>query len=161
MNKYRPHLYILPEDERNRQIAQGFLLHPAVIANSVKLMPPSGGWPRVRDLLQDEYAGLLRRYNDGHLLLLIDFDGDPVARTAQFTSHIPTDLESRIFVVGSRSTPEKLKSILLAPYERIGEELANDCVKNREGGWGHDELQHNESERRRMISIIRPFMFEE
>lgn len=30
MNKYRPHVLVLPEDDANRQIANGFLLAPAL-----------------------------------------------------------------------------------------------------------------------------------
>jgi hypothetical protein len=29
-NKYKPHVVVLPEDDANRQLANGFLTHPVV-----------------------------------------------------------------------------------------------------------------------------------
>jgi hypothetical protein len=29
VNRYKPHIYVVPEDDANRQIANGFLLHPS------------------------------------------------------------------------------------------------------------------------------------
>jgi hypothetical protein len=43
MNKYRPHVIVIPEDDANRQIANGFLLHPAIATRAVGVMPPAGG----------------------------------------------------------------------------------------------------------------------
>jgi hypothetical protein len=33
LNKYKPHLLVLPEDDPNRQIANGFVHNPAVDLN--------------------------------------------------------------------------------------------------------------------------------
>jgi hypothetical protein len=46
VNKYKPHIYVLPEDDANRQIANGFLLHESVDSRSIQVMPTTGGWTR-------------------------------------------------------------------------------------------------------------------
>ena len=44
MNKYAPHVYIIPEDDRDRQIAEGFVNHHEVDDRRIQVMPPAGGW---------------------------------------------------------------------------------------------------------------------
>ena len=43
VNKYRPHVYVLSEDDANRQIANGFLLHPDLLARNIQALPEVGG----------------------------------------------------------------------------------------------------------------------
>lgn len=35
VNKYKPHVFVIPEDDADRQIADGFVLHPGVAARQV------------------------------------------------------------------------------------------------------------------------------
>lgn len=49
VNKYRPHVFVLPEDDANRQIAIGFSLDEGLDARSIQVLPSVGGWTRVRD----------------------------------------------------------------------------------------------------------------
>jgi hypothetical protein len=44
MNRYTDHLYVIPEDDRDRQLAVGFRDHDQVKTSRMQLMPPAGGW---------------------------------------------------------------------------------------------------------------------
>lgn len=52
-NKYLPNVYVLPEDDANRQIVNGFLLNPDLKTNAIKLLPNVGGWQKVVDAFKD------------------------------------------------------------------------------------------------------------
>jgi hypothetical protein len=159
VNKYRPHLYIVPEDDRNRQIADGFLLHHAVAETRVRVMPPPGGWGRVRDTFMKEYVPLLRQYEYANVVLLIDFDGSPEERRNEFKSRIPGEFQDRVFVIGPLREAEPLKRAINISYEDIGRPLADDCHADTVDVWGHDDLRHNEEERLRLVEIVKPFLF--
>ena len=159
MNKYVPHVYVIPEDDRDRQIADGFVLHHQVKVTRIKIMPPAGGWSKVLETFQNEYLQTLRDYPHGHVVLLIDFDDDIDRRRAKFAQAIPDDLESRVFVVGSKHNPETLKNALSISYEAIGRSLASDCDDGTADHWNHEQLRHNDAERQRLVQIVRPFLF--
>ena len=59
VNRYFPHIFVFPEDDANRQLATGFLLHPQVRATQVHIVPEAGGWTNVRDrFISDHVAGM-------------------------------------------------------------------------------------------------------
>ena len=60
INKYKPYIYVLPEDDANRQIANGILLHESVDFRSIQVMPTTGGWTRACDVFVDEYVPLMK-----------------------------------------------------------------------------------------------------
>jgi hypothetical protein len=159
MNKHQPHVYVIPEDDRDRQIADGFLLHDQVDTRRIQVMPPAGGWSYVLKTFQDEYVGHLRANPQGHVVLLIDFDGQYSDRRAEFEQAIPADLKPRVFVVGPRQTPELLRRELGVSFEQIGLSLADDCHADTEIVWGHDQLKHNDADRQRLVQVVKPILF--
>lgn len=44
INKYKAHLLVLPEDDANRQMANGFILDPNLNERVIQVLPPVGGW---------------------------------------------------------------------------------------------------------------------
>lgn len=40
---------MLPEDDANRQIANGFLLNPNLNIRAIRILTPSGGWLKAID----------------------------------------------------------------------------------------------------------------
>ena len=46
INKFRPFVSVIPEDEANRQLVNGFILHDAVADRVVQVRAPAGGWGR-------------------------------------------------------------------------------------------------------------------
>lgn len=44
VNRHLPHVLVLPEDDANRQIANGFLLHHAIGNRKIQVLEEAGGW---------------------------------------------------------------------------------------------------------------------
>ena len=160
VNKFKPHVYVIPEDDADRQIALGFELHDQVKQRQIQILPCAHGWEDVLDIFEAEYIPLLRKHKDGHVIMLIDFDGQYDSRIEKFRQAIPEDLKDRVFVVGVQKTPEHLKKELGKSFEDIGLSLADDCHKNTETVWGHDHLKHNNPDRQRMVQIVKPILFD-
>jgi hypothetical protein len=161
MNKYAPHVYVIPEDDRDRQIADGFVSHHKVDTRQIKVMPIAGGWGHVIKTFADEYVQIMREYQHAYVVMLIDFDGQIDNRMEKFNNAIPEDIKSRVFVVGSSQNPEALKRALKMSFEGIGQNLANDCDARTAEYWNHEQLQHNNGERQRLFQLVRPFLFKD
>ncbi len=159
MNKYAPHIYVIPEDDRNRQIATGFVLHDQVNDARALVVPPAGGWAKVMDTFRDEYIPRLRDYAEARVVMLIDFDDQIDKRTDSFHERIPEEFSARVFVVGSKRDPETLKRELKLGFEEIGRSLAEDCRANTTIFWDHEQLGHNDAERKRLVASVKPFLF--
>ena len=158
VNKYLPHLLILPEDDANRELANGFVLNHAVNSRAVQILPPAGGWKKVLHKFQANYLdGMRKKYRDRHLVLLIDFDQDKT-RIDRVQEEIPQDVADRVFVLGTWSEPEALRTKTGKTFEKIGSELAKDCPDIRNELWSDELLEHNELEE--IVSSVRSFLFE-
>ncbi|OUL26342.1 hypothetical protein BV378_13025 [Nostoc sp. RF31YmG] len=158
INKHRPHILVLPEDDANRQIANGFLLDLNVNSRAIQLLPEARGWGNVVEKFTNEYASTMRQYPHRMIALLIDFDENE-DRLSYVKHQIPNDLEDRVFVLGVLSEPESLRRDINKTFEKIGEALAKDCSDNTNELWGHELLKHNKNELARMISSVKPFLF--
>ena len=159
MNKYVPHVYVIPEDDANRQIANGFVLHHRVDSRRIQVMPEAGGWNNVLRTFRAEYVNILQSWPKAHVAMLIDFDGRSDLRRAEFEQATPDALRARVFVVGSKQNPEVLKKALGKHCEQIGESLADDCDSGTKTLWGHEELNHNNADLQRMVQTVKPFLF--
>jgi hypothetical protein len=158
-NKYRPHVLVLPEDDANRQIANGFVTNDDLIPRAIQILPIAGGWRKVVDALKNEYFTSLRRYPERRLVLLIDFDND-LSRPVSIKDQIPGDISDRVFILGVLSEPEELKAQMgYQGLESIGESLSRDCSDNTQIVWGHELLNHNQEELIRLIRLVKPFLF--
>lgn len=157
MNKHRPHVWVIPEDRADEEIANGFVLHPRVDDRRVRVVEPAGGWPRVLEMFKEEYVPQFGNPNI-HVVLIVDFDGDPVSRRARFEEEIPEPVRNRVFVLGPRDTPESLKQALEVKYETIGWNLAEDCFLDQREYWDHEQLSHNEQDRVRLTDLVKPFL---
>jgi len=158
MNKYQPHLYLIPEDDADRELANGFVSHSAVDDRRIQVKPSASGWRKVFDRFSDEYVHTLRNYELCHVVLLIDFDFHFAERKNEFLDAITDDYKSRVFVVGAKSNPEDLKRELQKSFEQIGADLAADCDRGTSDCWTREQLQHNESELKRLVETVRPFV---
>ncbi len=167
INKHQPHVWIIPEDRADEQLANGFIQHPAidraVAARAVQVVRPAGGWTAVIEMFIREYVSWLRRFADhAHVVMLIDFDDKDIeGRRAHFDRNIPEDVKPRVFVIGSKVDPEALQRELSMTRERIGSALAEDCLKQDSELWRHEHLVHNSSELERMSTTIKPILFQD
>jgi hypothetical protein len=156
VNKYKPHLLVLPDDDANRQLANGFDLH--LSSRQYRVEQEVGGWHRVCEQFVSDHVTPMRKYPDRYMVLLIDFDRD-AGRLETVKSNIPPDLTDRVFVVGAWSNPEALRQAGLGSYEAIGSSLANDCRDGTQVIWSHDLLQHNAAELERLRDTACGFLF--
>lgn len=154
MNKYKPHVLVLPEDDADRQIAVGFDIELGG-PGQFKVLRPAGGWREVLDQFQSTHVAVMDRYPTSTMVLLIDFDEAP-DRRQQAEAIIPVRLRDRVFVLGVWSKPEKLG---VGDKERFGAGLAEDCRDGTSKTWDHDLLKHNAPEVERMRQIVRPILF--
>lgn len=159
MNRYAPHVYVIPEDDANRQIADGFALHPRVKESRIQIVPPAGGWSKVLATFRDEYVPKLRDFPNAHVVMLIDYDGQVEKRERDFEREIPVELTARVFVIGTKHTPETLKREVRKSFEEIGKSLAGDCDRIAKALWSHEQLRHNDRARVRLVETIMPFLF--
>jgi hypothetical protein len=126
VNRYKPHLFILPEDNANREIANGFLLDGSVENNQVQVLAAAGGWELVLSKFKRDHVKEMQRYPNRYMILLLDFDNDD-RRRGDAENVIPDDLADRVFLLGVWSNPEYLRSELGQSLENIGLTLAREC----------------------------------
>lgn len=158
VNKFQPHVYVLPEDDADRQIANGFLLGPSLLDNRIRILEEAGGWNEVIERFCSTYAAEMDRYPDRHMVLVIDFDGKP-DRFEVVRKRIPQHLLDRVFVLGALNDPENLRQELRLSYEAIGTAMARDCCGNTASIWEHRLLSHNTSEIDRLRTTVCPILF--
>ena len=158
VNKYRPHVFVLPEDDANRQLANGFLLDQSLATRRIQVLEEVGGWNEVVDHFLSEHVAEMDHYPHRSMVLLLDFDGD-AARLEYVRDRIPGHLTDRVFVLGALNEPEDLKPAL-GSYETIGSAMARDCREETDATWGHDLLRHNAGELDRLRQRVRPILFE-
>lgn len=159
VNKYKPHVWVVPEDDANRQLANGFLLHPSVVVTCIDIRRPAGGWARVLDEFSAVHISDLRKYTDRHLVLLIDFDGQVTQRTQLFRDRCPRDVSGRVYLLGRRDEPEPFRKMVGQPLEKIGTCLAGACADGWPGMWRHAQLTDNGAELARLKMCVKPFLF--
>jgi hypothetical protein len=155
VNRYRPHLFVLPEDDANRQLANGFLL--SISTRQMQVLTEAGGWTHVRDRFASGHIANMRKYTDCFMLLLVDFDND-TNRLREVMSAIPADLSDRVFVLGALTEPEDLRAEL-GTYETIGQTMASDCRDATQTIWLHKLLKHNEPELGRLRTAVWDLLF--
>ncbi len=158
INRYQPHIIVLPEDRANEEIANGFLQAENVNQRAVQVERPAGGWGKVVDKFIEVHIPEMRQFTKSMIVLLIDFD-QREDRFSYVESQIPEDLKKRVFVLGVQSNPESLRRDTKKTFEEIGEALAKDCSDNTNELWGHPLLEHNKTELDRMILSVKPFIF--
>jgi hypothetical protein len=159
VNRYRPHVLVIPEDRADEQIANGFVLHDQVKHRQIQILPCAEGWSGVLHAFTTEYIPYLRNYQQGYVVLLIDFDGNYQIRRNDFEVSIPDDLKDRTFVIGASETPELLRQSLNEDWETIGLSLADECYKDTCLLWGHEQLKHNEPDRLRLLRHVKSVLF--
>jgi len=158
VNKHRPHLFVLPEDDANRQLAVGFALAVSMpLSRQIYVLPVAGGWTQVLDRFLSDQVVDMDSYPDRYMVPLIDFDNKQ-QRLTEATSKIPEHLRERVFILGVWSEPEKLKTSL-GSYETIGSEMAQDCREESNTTWDHHLLRHNADELARLRMYVRPILF--
>jgi hypothetical protein len=155
VNKRLPHVLVLPEDDANRQLANGFYLE--LPSRQIQVLPVVGGWMKVLESFNSDHVSYMNKFPNRLMVLLIDFD-DQEDRLEKAKACIPGHLIDRVFILGVRSESEDLKADL-GSYETIGGAMARDCREKTCTTWGHPLLRHNAGEIERLHERVRPVLF--
>jgi hypothetical protein len=132
------------------------------------LIPPilSFLMPSYLDKFKNDHVSEMEKFPKRMIVLVIDFDDykepDGLSyenRLSYIRSQIPDNLQERVFILGSRTAPEKLKSEMKLSFESIGESLAKDCADNTNEIWEHPLLKHNEEELKRIRKAVKSVLF--
>jgi hypothetical protein len=156
-NKYRPHLFVLPEDDANRQLAEGFVLEVRD-ERRIQILPEVGGWSAVVERFLSDHVNAMRNNTNRRMVLLLDFD-ERDNRRDEIKARIPADLEDRVFILGVKSEPEALKRAVPGGFDKIGSRLAIECREGRREIWAHDLLETNANELARLQQSVFEFLF--
>lgn len=157
VNKYQPHVLVLPEDDANRQLANGFLLDHSLRLRTIQILDEVGGWHEVLGCFNSDHITEMDRFPERRMIMLIDLDGSQ-GRLDQARAAIPARLADRVFILSTLTEPEDLKAELGA-YETIGLTMAEDCRNETDTTWGHRLLQHNADEISRLRQHVRSILF--
>jgi len=157
VNKYQPHVFVLPEDDANRQLANGFLGDRSLLIRRIQVLPEVGGWTQVLERFESDHVVEMDHYPHRLMVLLIDCDGRE-DRLDDAKARIPERLSDRVFILGTLTKPEGLKADL-GSYQTIGLRMAKDCREGTDTIWGHELLQHNVGELDRLREHVRPILF--
>ena len=158
VSKYQPHLLVIPEDDANRQMANGFVLElDCVRLRNIQVLQVAGGWMKVLKRFQSEHVSAMEMFPERLVVLLIDFDGK-ADRLSEVAQTIPNHLIARVFILGAWTEPEDLRE-RLGSYETIGKKMALDCRDNTNHIWGDNLLRHNVGELDRLRERVRPILF--
>jgi hypothetical protein len=155
VNKHLPHVYVIPEDDANRQLAIGFYLEINQ-TRQMQVLPVAHGWNEVLRCFQTDHARGMDIFPNRYMVLLIDFDRSE-ARLEYARRSIPEHLVDRVFVLGIWSEPEDLGG--LGSLETIGKGMARDCRDQTDNVWRHQLLRHNAAEIARLREHVRPILF--
>ena len=100
-NKNRPHVLVLPEDDANSRLANGFQLQvdPARLRR-MQVLPVAGGWNEVLEHFVADHIREMDLHTLRFMVLLIDFDRQD-ERLSNARSRIPERLPDRVFILGA------------------------------------------------------------
>ena len=157
MNRHRPHLIVVPEDDAIRQVAIGFE-KSVDRGQQFQVRREVGGWLAVLAAFLKDLVPHMNLYNGAHVVLAIDFDKDLEARRCRFDNEIPPQLRDRVYVLGSRREVENVRDF--GSYEVIGEKMAQACRNGAEAFWAHPDLENNLTEARRLHSAVQKLLFD-
>jgi hypothetical protein len=68
LNRRRPHVFVLPEDDANRNLANGFVLD-VTNARQIRILPGVGGWRHVAEIFNSDHVHEMRKYPDRFMVL--------------------------------------------------------------------------------------------
>jgi hypothetical protein len=159
VNRYKPHVFLLPEDKQEEDIINGFFtVGHLPYRKDYQVLPLAGGWPKIRLQLSDTLHTELRRYPNMHLIIAADFDKRE-NRYEDILAGTPADLRERVMLIAPRDEPKDLVAAIGKSRETIGRELAQACFDRNDGLWASEHLVHNTDERQRVGETMRNLIF--
>ncbi len=164
MNRHKPHLLILPEDEHDHRLANGFAGHMKIDRGQIQILNFANGWRKAQTQITSPDSSEIKHLHSfpaAHLLVVLDFD-EEADRLVQIQNNIPAMLQNRVYIIGIWDEPKTLRQQLKLKYsfEEIGAALLEECLLPGNGAitWEHSSLQHNQAELQRFKINVCPFL---
>lgn len=150
VNYEKNHLYVILEDEKYQKIMNGVNLSLHVNNDAIKVSHLSGGWGKVFKDFQSSIK-LLKKFQERHILLLMDFDYEFDSRLEKFHKSVPEELKNRAFILGiDNKESEDLAKYFKCNAEEVGKKLVEDCPDGDLSSWKNTHLECNLTEIERM-----------
>lgn len=150
VNYYKEHLYVILEDEEYQKIMNGVNLSHHIDSAVIKISNFSDGWGKVFKDFQSSIK-LLKKFQERHILLLMDFDYEFDSRLEKFHKSVPEELKNRVFILGiDNKESEDLAKYFKCNTEEVGKKLVKDCPDSDLSSWKNTHLECNLSEIERM-----------
>ncbi len=142
VNLFKPHLVILPEDEKNRDIALAVQRHlPRAFANQIKIENPLRGWLKTLDAIDLVYQP---NKDEQYIVAVIDFDDNLEERHQMIAKRFEENgyNKGHVFVIGAKSEAENVWQMPILQDKTL--RLENeDYLKFTDRFWTSDQLVHN------------------
>jgi len=159
VNKFKKHILVVCEDAKNREIVNGFLLHPSIQSRAIQVLPEVGGWRKVVESFEQVHSAEMNRYPNRYVVLILDFDND-LERRQRIQQAIPDHLSDRVAIFGSAGEPEDFSKQRIGTTENVGRGLADDCFDGNRLVWNDDLLCHNLPEIDRVGGTLKTILFD-
>lgn len=158
-NKFKEQLIVIPEDDANRDLANGFVraMSPQKHRN-IWIESSAGGWLKAVEACKELDLASRTKWV---VVLLIDFDGKFPARLAEIKADIDSQLHSRVFVLGSADEAETINSgrKLETTGRELGEACASAASTSPGSRWMMKDLAHNAPELTRLCTAVGSLLF--
>lgn len=151
--KYGWVLRIIPEDDRYRQIANGFIRSlPETQQKYFEVAPIARGWSKALAAIDDQS---MDRFKDRHLLVLIDFDGEGEVRQRAVDEALSG--KARAFCLGPKDEAEDLEFSLNGNAHGstkflCGQKFASIDFVCPDGIWDDEQLD-TENNRKTLVDL--------
>ena len=127
MNKNKPHLVIVPEDEAWATLTRGFFMARA--EGNIKVDRTCGGYNKEMTHFKDKLQPKMASNPNMHVLLLVDFDRKFASRMTNFTQLVYPDYNKRAFMVGCKDEIQNLNTEYGGgKLEDLGQTMGNICL---------------------------------
>lgn len=150
---------IVPEDQKNNDLINGFINGSRFDVRQIQVMPIAGGWSKAADSV--ETLNLAERANR-HVLLVIDFDDNLEKRRKEIDKRLTKFLDEaqrkRVYLLDTRNIPEDFRSALHMSAEQVGAKLSLECEDPQSHFWQGALFEHNFDERTRLIAEVLPLL---
>ena len=142
VNRHQKHILVLPEDDANKDIVNGFVLDWNKEIG-LRICPVARGWVHAFSDFSRNYLPDIRNYPECRFVILIDFDNQFQDRWGRFCELVPEELKDRVFLLGCTNEPEDVRRGQKTTFEGIGKMLAEDCNRGTRTQWNRDAFKHN------------------
>jgi phosphoribosylformimino-5-aminoimidazole carboxamide ribonucleotide (ProFAR) isomerase len=158
VNKYKPHIILVPEDKATHRIATSFTTEMIATDPRWHVIEYQDGWPNVFAYLKQQVPTQQAK-SHRIVIAIIDFDGQAEQRRADLFGQIPESLHERVFLFGCRDEAEDLRRVHSKSLSEIGILMNKACLQGDFTHWENEQLAVNGHELIRLRDYLETRQF--